>query len=205
MEKIAVFLNEDKQLDNFYNCNMIMVYEGDNDDCLVTEEKSFDKINPAGARQIIESTGKIAKLVEDCSAIVFGEIAGIAYTVFDKAQFNIFTIEDNSVEAIKSIFGDLFEFEKELAQRKKDLLELKPRETSEGGVYYFDLAAALKENPDMSSKKLLKEFFDSVPFIQLRLKVDHLPPWIENDERFDISSKDSDQGKKVVITKKKCY
>ena len=205
MKKIAVFLNEDKKLDNFYNCNTIMVYGGGQSDCFILEEKQFEKITPSSAKEIIAMTNEITKMVDDCEAVAFGAISGIAYTVFDKANFSIFTIEENSIESIKSIYDDLFEFEKELAEKKEALLELKPRVTDEPGTYFFDLFSALNENPDLSSKKLLKEFFDTVPFIQLKLKAGHIPPWLERDERFDIVSDDGNPVKNIVITKKICY
>lgn len=204
MKKIAVFLNEDKKLDNFYNCSTIMVYSGDESSCSLVEEKEYSKLNPTTAKAIIADTGKIAELVAGCDAVVAGDIAGIAYNVFDKNQFNIFTIQDNSPEAIQLIFTDLAEFDREVAARKAARKEVKPHETDEPGVYYFDLFTAMKENPDLSSKKMLQEFFDNVPFIILKLKADHLPPWIERDERFDISYENSEQVKNIVITKTKC-
>lgn len=204
MKKIAVFLNEDKKLDNFYNCNTIMVYGGGQGDSSIIEEIQFNKISPASAKQINEETSEIVKLVDDCVALAFGVIAGVAYSVFDKAKLNIFTIEENSIEAIKSVFDDLYEFEKEMARRKEALLELKPHETSEPGIYYFELFTSLKENPEVSSKKMLKEFLDSVPFIMLKMKVDHIPQWIERDGRLNIASDEREPIQTVVITKKKC-
>ncbi len=204
MKKIAVFLNEDKKLDNFYNCNTIMIYGGGVSECLVLDEQAFDKITPTSTRVIIDQTGDISEKVDDCSAIVFGEIAGVAYSVFDKAKFKIFTIEENSPDAIISIFRDLFELDKEIAKKKEALLELKPHETSEPGIYYFDLFTALQDNPEVSSKKMLKEFFDSIPFVMLKMKVNHMPPWIERDGRFNVASDEQQPIQTVVVTKKKC-
>ncbi|MDR1656688.1 MAG: hypothetical protein LBT47_03895 [Deltaproteobacteria bacterium] len=46
------------------------------------------------------------------------------------------------------------------------------------GLFELDLNAALASNPDLSSKKILRPFFDQTPFLELRLFFDHFPPWL---------------------------
>ncbi|MDR2423076.1 MAG: hypothetical protein LBE01_06825 [Deltaproteobacteria bacterium] len=53
----------------------------------------------------------------------------------------------------------------------------KPREVSPGR-YFLDLKAALAQDPELSSKKILQPFFRETKFEELTIKFDHLPPWL---------------------------
>jgi hypothetical protein len=58
---------------------------------------------------------------------------------------------------------------------------LAPVETTEPGHYAFDLAAALTAAPELSSKKILRPFFNQTNFLELALTCDHLPPWLPGE------------------------
>ncbi|MDR0548405.1 MAG: hypothetical protein LBI10_03195 [Deltaproteobacteria bacterium] len=46
------------------------------------------------------------------------------------------------------------------------------------GQYFLDLKAALAKEPDLSSKKILRPFLQTVNFKELTIKCDHAPPWL---------------------------
>jgi hypothetical protein len=78
-----------------------------------------------------------------------------------------------------------------------------PREIGPG-QYRLDLKEALAQNPDLTSKKILKPFFLSTKFDQLEISCDHAPRWLpeaaaELGLRL-ISQKEPD-GETVILTK----
>jgi hypothetical protein len=46
------------------------------------------------------------------------------------------------------------------------------------GQYFLDLKAALAQDPELSSKKILRPFFKATKFETLSLKCDHTPRWL---------------------------
>lgn len=124
--------------------------------------------------------------------LVATSISGIAYSVLDQRGFRLcemdgFTpdILDALVESVNTPIG---------MQGIAD----HPVETSTPGHYVCDLTAILKEYPDLTSKKVLRPFFENTPFIEVQVLFGHMPPWIlpELAERgLGCDKADADDGK----------
>lgn len=56
-----------------------------------------------------------------------------------------------------------------------------PVETDLPGHFYIDLKEIQKCDPSVSTKKVLRPFFENTPFVSLSLLCDHIPPWLELD------------------------
>lgn len=204
MEKIAVFLNSKDEADNFYDCKKMRIYEYQSEGFVFEKEVQFNGVRPTSPRQIMADTIEIAEMIKDCSTVAFGDIAGVAYSVFDRKNFHIFSIPDDSEGTLAGIHKDLCEL-KELEEKRKELIkDTKPHETETPGVYYFDLLKAQEFNPELTSKQALKEFLDKTPFMELRLKGAHVPPWIKKDGRFDIQEQKIQDAVYILVTRRQC-
>ncbi|MFV0466260.1 MAG: Fe-only nitrogenase accessory AnfO family protein [Lachnospiraceae bacterium] len=205
MEKIAVFLNNSDRVDHFYQCVKIRTYIYQTDGFQRDEDILFQGITPQTPRQIMADTTLIAKLVANCSVVAFKDISGIAYSVFDRMNFHIFSIDDDNEETLLGIHHDL----SELVELKKRQTELQkeqiPHETETPGIYFFDMLKAQKADPELTSKKALKNFLDTTPFMELRVKGAHVPPWIKKDDRFTISEQEISGAVYMIVTRKSCF
>jgi hypothetical protein len=71
----------------------------------------------------------------------------------------------------------------------------------DSGLFQLDLSAALAAAPELSSKKILKAFFETRPFLELRVYFDHAPPWLFGEiERRGLEIALDKRGRGVLMT-----
>ncbi len=197
--KIAIFMNENREMVNFYDCTGMTIYEKGMHGFEIAKTISYKKIEPTGPKQIRSDVNQIVEKMEDCNVAAFGSISGIPYSVFDMAGYRIFQMDEFSDSVLEGMMEDLEELEKE-NQALRDRMDMSsPIETSIPGEYIFDLLKAQELNPDMSSKKAIKTFLETTPFMELRLICAHVPPWIESDGRYKVKTEQTEKGYLAII------
>jgi len=197
--KIAIFMNENSEMVNFYDCTGMTIYEKVENGFELSKIISYQKIEPKGPKQIRSAVGQIFEKMGDCNVAVFGSISGIPYTVFDMKGYRIFQMEKFSEEMLKYILDDLEELEKNNQELRELANMSSPIETDIPGEYFFDLIKAQEMNPEMSSKKAIRDFLDNTPFMELKLVCAHVPPWIESDGRYKVKIEKIEKGFLALI------
>ncbi|MDR2572779.1 MAG: hypothetical protein LBC94_00290 [Desulfovibrio sp.] len=102
--------------------------------------------------------------------LVAASISGIAYSLLNQRGFRLCEMDGFAPDCL----DDLVESVK---YEPAPVLSPHPEEISPG-IYRCDLMVILREYPDLSSKKILRPFFDGTPFVELRLLCGHIPPWL---------------------------
>lgn len=204
MKKIAVFQNEQGIPDDFYQCSSFEIIEKNETGYHITEKRDFQKIIPSSPVQIRKDISELIELLKDCNVVAFQYIAGISYSAFDMAGFKIFQVDSNNEEALDGIFEDLQDFDRQEKEKEEIAKKAVPVETEVPGIYYLDMIKVQESDPELSTKKVLLPFFESTPFMELRLKCAHIPPWIEKDARFKTESEKTDSSHLAVIRHKQC-
>ncbi len=202
MDKAVVFYNQDKKMADFYQCCGYTIYEKEQEKLIITEEIVFKPIEPSSPAVVRAKVKELIEGLGDCKTAAFGSISGIPYSAFDMAGFCIFLLADNNRESIEGLLEELRQFQEE--QSKASQVKAVPEETGVDGVYHFDLIRAQKKNPELSSKKALFPFFESTPFVELKVICTHIPPWLKKDERFLVRTEKTAAGQIAVITHRQC-
>jgi hypothetical protein len=206
MSKIAVFVNGDSQVCDFFDAQRFLIFErGEAGKGWETvSEKNFQKIAPSNPALTRKSTETLLPLVEGCDVLAGGALVGIPFTVFDRAGFHIFEIGAVGDEVFDGIVEDLRNADSEAAAKEKIIREAKPVETSTPGVYFLDLIALQKECPEVTSKKAMMDFLKDTPFLELRLVCKHIPPWIENSGAYNVHITGEKDGEVSAVITRKC-
>jgi len=206
MSKIAVFVNGDSQVCDFFDAERFLIFErGEEGKGWETvSEKNFQKIAPSNPALTRKSTETLLPLVEGCDVLAGGALVGIPFTVFDRAGFHIFEIGAVGDEVFDGIVEDLRNADSEAAAKEKIIREAKPVETSTPGVYFLDLIALQKECPEVTSKKAMMDFLKDTPFLELRLVCKHIPPWIENSGSYNVQITGEKDGEVSAVITRKC-
>lgn len=199
--KIALYLQEDGSLVSFYNADMVVVYEK-NEQWDGVRKIPVERKVGTGCSELRAEIRRIIGQLQDCRIIAGQGLSGVAFQEFDRAGFHIFDVSQNSAEELDGILDDL---KSSSGQSRQGLgpQETRPLETDTPGIYRFNLALAQTENPELSSKKLLQDFLQSIPFLELHLICRHLPPWLEAGPFQAQSRTLPDSTVYAVITKKK--
>ena len=127
--------------------------------------------NPAEARASMRT---FISSLGGCRTIIGKNISGIPYNLLDQSGFCIFETERLSPALLDEI-GE--QAQHTAGDDPPGNVPLLPQEEDEPGIYTFNLAAAMAAHPDLTSKKALLPFFDTIPFVELRLYCKHIPPW----------------------------
>lgn len=203
MAKIAVFL-KDGNLAPFMECNMGYIYEKGKDGWSLGDTASFSPIPAGTVRETRMGMKEVLPLAGEADAICCGEITGIPFAEFDRAGYCIFSIDAVNDRTLDGILEDMEASDEKKRIREEIIKNARPAETEEPGIYVLDLIMLQKECPEISSKKALREFLDTVPFLELRIDCAHIPPWLEREERFELKSQSGTGAVHVVLTKKQC-
>lgn len=204
MEKIAVFTNKDEEMCNFYDCSCFRIFVKKELGFMLKKVVEYEPIIPQKTASVREAAEKLVALLEECQTVAFGEITGIPYTVFDHAGLQIFSIPDDSQKTLEGIAQDINEVQQEKLEKRNAASSIAPIETETPGVYTLDLLKIQELNPELSSKKVLMEFLQTTPFMELKVNCAHVPPWIEKDGRWKVQSTQTDKGIVALITIRQC-
>lgn len=201
MDTIAVYLQEDGTLISFDEASRICVHAR-NGKWHIQNEIRIEKMRNLNTDSVRDSITDLIRQMGGCRVIVGSNLSGLPYNLFDRAGFAIFDMREYSEAALDAVMEDLQEWNEERRRMNADSVALSPRETSEPGIYTFDLVKLQDKFPDMSSKKALQVFLQETPFLELRLICSHVPPWIDPKD-YRIESTHTSNGKiDAVISKK---
>lgn len=199
---IAVYLHNLKEIVSFCKSNSMCIYTIENNSWKVKRTVAYNKPETHSISVLRKQASEIMHLVSDCNIIAGKELSGIPFSVFDMAGFHIFSIGEISNDVLYGITSDIEKGYEEKRVKEEIIKTACPVETDIPGVYYLDLIMLQTECPEVSSKKAMTSFFDTTPFLELKLICKHIPPWIENSGKYNIVSERHDDSFTAVITKK---
>lgn len=195
--KIAVFTDGNRSPADFYSAKAIDIYEK-RESWFPERTEILSPVSAETVAQIREEATRRRKLIDDCSIIAAKEISGIPFAVFDMARYGIFTVSRISEEILDGMAEDVSEAVQE-SRGNQDAV--RPYEVSGSGSYELDLIALQTRHPEITSKMALADFLENTPFLDLRLRCTHLPPWILKKEELRLQKTADDE---YVIMKKQC-
>ncbi|MDR1777370.1 MAG: hypothetical protein LBR31_06035 [Desulfovibrio sp.] len=196
-ESIAVVVDRQGQLTRFSDDILVNVYHRQGKTWVCTERMPFfldPGLDLAGMRDklraLIDSLGQTRILLA-------ASICGVAYSVLDQRGFRLCEMDSFSPEEA-DVLDALVE---RVVAPVKAPSPPYPAEIAPG-VYQCDLTEVLREHPDLSTKKVLRPFFDKTPFVELRMAFSHVPPWLlpELVERGLVWSEPVSAGDKLWMT-----
>jgi hypothetical protein len=175
--RIAIFSGE-----NLLSAKRIEIYDCSASGWIVVsavELKGFNTSAPQILReQIVSFAEQLSAL--NCKIIAGADISGIAFGIFDRSGFKIFAIREPSEEIFDAIIDDI-------ENNEASAVIPSPTPLDCVGEYTFDLAALQLSNPEISSKMALQTWLEITPFTLLKLRCNHVPPWIIKTGRYTIA------------------
>ena len=169
-----------------------------------THSKPLSPVRGSSPEAVSAFLDDVGALTTEAQAVAGASILGKAFAVLNKQGAHIFEITEISPEQLSGIAEDIA-----LAEAKRKLAadafqRAMPVETDIAGVYTLDLVSALEENPDLSSKMILKPFLKSTPFTELTIICRHMPHWLTEDNTLRITQKMRGEYLIVTVQKRLC-
>lgn len=203
MDKIAVFTDDSSEVCDFFDASRFLIFEKTSGGWVVTSELAFEKLTPSSPAQMRQAATELLPLLEGCKVLAGGALVGIAFSIFDRAGLHIFEINAADDDIFDSMLEDIRGAGADRLAREKLITETHPIETNVPGVYALDLIALQRECPEISSKKAMMDFLENTPFLELHLACKHIPPWIENAGKYDVSvTENSGSAVRAIVTRR---
>lgn len=204
MDKISIIMNKNREINSIMEGMVISVFEKKDAVWTTVREVPMCSDLPENIGELRRELLRLASELEDCKIIVGKSFSGLPYHIFDKLGFAIFEAESCIPAVLDQILLDVHDKSRE----RKAVAFTDPAETDVPGVYFLDLIALQKQNPEISSKMALQPFLAGTPFFRLNLICEHLPPWMESlvqNKKLNLETEKLAQGKtRVSITKISC-
>jgi hypothetical protein len=204
MSDIAVYVNGASELCNFFDAERFLIFRRERSGWKTVDEIGFEGVTRSSPALTRKNTESLLPLIKDCETLAGGGIAGIPFSVFNRAGFRIFEISAFGDEVFDGIVSDIQDDLNAQAEREKAVADAGPAETSQPGVYTLDLISLQRKFPEITSKMAMRDFLENAAFEELRLTCRHIPPWIELDGRYVINIQNDESGAvNAVITRRK--
>lgn len=203
--KIAVYLNGNDETIPVNSDGVVKVYLKENGEWKVIEEINVKLSNLESTGEIRNNIMKMAETLNDCKVFVAENVKGIPFTILEGLRFNIWKVKGKPKDFLDYVM------DKEEQEKQEKVIRLSnesipvPRETEEKGKYFIDLKDIMENNEKVTSKKVLKPFFNEGQFKELKIICSHIPPWFKGEfERLNLKSesKTLDNGSIEIIVYK---
>jgi hypothetical protein len=133
---------------------------------------NFTGLDKLSSKELRPALERLTEKLAGVDLAVGTSFAGLVCQSLTRAGINLCLMDDFDPECLSELA------EAAIAPQAAPV-SMVPVETEPGsGLFELDLTAALSYDPESSSKKILRPFFNQTPFLELRLIFDHIPPWL---------------------------
>jgi Fe-only nitrogenase accessory protein AnfO len=178
MDSIAVFVDNKGITTGFDKKGFIKVYTKKNNSWYVTDEFEFNISDEIKLQNIRTSITNMIKKITSAKILIAKKVIGQIYYILESNDFNIYEVDGQPEKFLDSVLKIELE-EKEIAPIKssnpKYIKEINNKE------YDINLIEAIKEDPTLTSKKILLPYLKNKNFKLLKIYCSHVPNWIENE------------------------
>ena len=180
--KIAVVETNNQKTSSIFEPGFVAIYMEDGGEWKVLnrfENKICIAKGIAAVRMAVEDT---IKQLDNVKIVVASEIPGIAFGTFQAAGFEIFLVENSSLDILDSVKKEMLEV---IEERKEKPNEFDIKQFLEPGVNKGDFSLNMEEillkNPELTSKKILIPYLKNSEFNRLDVICSHIPKWFNTD------------------------
>jgi hypothetical protein len=208
MDRIAIAVGADIKLADFFSITEILIYEKQDKWMVVDQFEAnpqWDAVSTAFVRMKAENIGNEIRK-RNCNSLVAKEIIGIPYHILCKTGLEVLEADDISDKLFDEIYED-FLMKKEDNPQVIEMTPPNPIPVDDEGNYYLDFIKAIKSHPELSSKKMLIPFLTNDLFFSLRIRCEHIMPWLDDFIKIHglrMDPEHEDGVYDVLITHKSC-
>ena len=120
----------------------------------------------------------LAHLLPAECAIAGTSISGLAYNELSRMGFCLCELDAFSPDILDALASEIL-----ASAQGEEQVPTAPTLTDMPGVYSINLMEVQAAHPDITSKKALRPFLASTPFVELEIICGHMPPWLEDHMR----------------------
>jgi Fe-only nitrogenase accessory protein AnfO len=180
--KIAVVENNNQKTSSIFEPGFIAIYEEEGGEWKVLNRFENKVCNAEGIAAVRMAVADTIKQLGDVKIVLASEIPGIAFGTFQAAGFEIFLVENNTLDVLDSIKKEMLEVieERKEKTREFDIMQFLEPETNKVD-FCLNMEEILLKNPELTSKKILIPYLRKGEFNRLDVICSHIPKWFNID------------------------
>jgi Fe-only nitrogenase accessory protein AnfO len=154
--KVSVVENNNQRTSSIFEPGFIAIYEENGEEWKVLKRFENRVCIARGIAAVRAAVSDAIKQLDDVKIVIAGEISGIAFGSFQAAGFEIFLVENSTLDVLDSVKKEMIELNEERKEKSGefDIMKfLKPDEIN--GDFSLNMEEILLKNPEMTSKKIL--------------------------------------------------
>ena len=178
---IAVLENTENSITTMESCTHLGVWQRDWSTGKGWHAVASVPFSLAGCDTLPQMRNKLrelAQLLPAEAAIAGVSISGLAYNELSRMGFCLCELDSFSPDILDALASEI------LASAQGEVqVPTAPTPTDIPGVYSINLMEVQAAHPEITSKKALRPFLSSTPFVELEIICGHMPPWLEEHMR----------------------
>jgi Fe-only nitrogenase accessory protein AnfO len=180
--KIAVVENSNGETCSIFEPGFIAVYEEDGGQWKLLSRDENEVCKASGIAAVRRALADTVKKLEGLKTLVASEISGVAFSIFEAAGFEIFTVQSTSNEILNAVKNEMDEVAKGTQINSKSAdIQLYLQRGMNSGDYFLNLCVMLAENPQLTTKSILLPYLSEGEFKRLDVVCGHIPPWFDRE------------------------
>lgn len=176
--KIAVLVGTDGKLASIQEPGALQVYHKGNGQWKMVRSMDFSLPGLKGVPAMREYMKETLDFLQDCRILSGSSVNGLPFFELEKAGFTIWELDGTPLEVLDKIMTSETEIELNSPLEAYEIVKPEPKEISPG-CYSLSLKAIQNCNGAVTSKQVLIPLLSNMPFQELEIICDHVPPWLE--------------------------
>ena len=178
---IAVLENTENSITVMENCTHLSVWQRDwstGKGWHAAESVPFTLADCETLPQMRDRLRQLAQLLPAEAAIAGASISGLAYNELSRMGFCLCELDHFSPDILDALASEIL-----TSAQGEVQVPTAPTPTDMPGLYSINLMEVQAAHPEITSKKALRPFLASTPFVELEIICGHMPPWLEDHMR----------------------
>jgi hypothetical protein len=175
--RVAVALGDDGKLSELPASSAVAFYVGEGASWREEGRVPFSFSGVSGLCSMRKRLHEYIGVLGEADAILALSFPGVSRDVLSRAGPTLYEAPVFEPKVLEGIHEHALK-----GGGEGEAVPVRPFEREPGsGAYYLDLRLALNANPDLTTKKVLRPFFQSTSFTELDFVYDHFPPWLPGE------------------------
>jgi Fe-only nitrogenase accessory protein AnfO len=180
--KIAVVESNNQKTSSIFEPGFVVIYEETDGGWKVRNRFENKVCNAKGIAMVRMAVADTVKQLDEVKIVVASEIPGITLGIFQTAGFEIFLVENSTLDVLDSVKKEMLEIIEERKEKtqKFDIMQFLEPGVNKGD-FCLNMEEILSKNPYLTSKKILIPYLKNGEFNRLDVICSHIPRWFNTD------------------------
>jgi len=178
-EQIAGYVEADGTLTDLFGAGVVRVFRRGGNTWRADRDIPFSLEGAASLGSMRTKLHSLADALGDCRVLLLGQVRGVLPALLGEKGVAVSQVSGDALECLARVLVEKAPVPDAAPSEPPpvDAVEVAP------GIFRINLAAAMKDNPRLTSRQILIPLLTKGGFTLLEVLCDHPPRWLDTDGR----------------------